>query len=251
VTRDLLLLAAVGFVAQLIDGALGMAFGLISTSFMLGAGLPPAYASAVVHTAEVATTAVSGASHLANRNVDRGLFLRLALAGVAGGVLGAYVLSNVEGKAIRPFIAAYLLVMGCLILMRAARALPLEDARPGYAPPLGLVGGFLDAIGGGGWGPLVTSTLIGSGQAPRKVIGSVNLAEFFITTAVATTFFAELGAVYLPHVLALGAGGVLAAPLAGFAVKHTRPRLLLGAVGVLVTGLALRDLAMAVGRWAP
>jgi uncharacterized membrane protein YfcA len=245
---DYLLLALVGFVAQLVDGALGMAFGLISTTFMLAFGVSPAHASAVVHTAEVATTAVAGASHLANRNVDRGLFLRLAIAGVAGGVLGAYVLSNIEGRAIRPFVAAYLLLMGCLILMRAARALPLEDARPSYAPPLGLVGGFLDAIGGGGWGPLVTSTLIGSGQAPRRVIGSVSLAEFFITTAIAGTFFAELGAVYLPHVLALGAGGVLAAPLAGVVVKRVQPRLLMIAVGLLVTGLAIRDLVLAVSR---
>jgi uncharacterized protein len=245
---DFLLLAGVGFVAQLVDGALGMAFGLISTTFMLAFGLPPAHASAVTHTAEVATTAVAGASHLANRNVDRSLFVRLAIAGVAGGVLGAYVLSNIEGRAIRPFIAAYLLVMGGLILMRAARALPLEDARPAYAPPLGLVGGFLDAIGGGGWGPLVTSTLIGSGQAPRKVIGSVSLAEFFITMAVAGTFFAELGTVYLPHVLALGAGGVLAAPFAGIVVKRVQPRPLMVAVGLLVTGLAVRDLVLAVSR---
>jgi uncharacterized protein len=247
-TSEFLFLAAIGFLAQLVDGALGMAFGLISTTFMLAMGLPPAYASAVVHTAEVATTAVSGTSHLVHRNVDRALFLRLAVAGVAGGVLGAYVLSNIEGKAIRPFVAAYLLVMGALILMRAARALPLEDARPSYAPPLGLVGGFLDAIGGGGWGPLVTSTLIGSGQAPRKVIGSVSLAEFFVTVAVATTFFAELGTVYLPHVLALGLGGVLAAPLAGIMVRRTRPRFLLVAVGLLVTGLALRDLILVLSR---
>jgi uncharacterized protein len=245
---DFLLLAALGFVAQLVDGALGMAFGLISTSFMLAFGVSPAHASAVVHTAEVATTAVAGASHLAHRNVDRSLFLRLAIAGVAGGVLGAYVLSNIEGKAIRPFIAAYLLVMGVLILMRAARALPMEDARPVFAPPLGLVGGFLDAVGGGGWGPLVTSTLIGSGQAPRTVIGSVSLAEFFITTAIAGTFFAELGTVYLPHVLALGAGGVLAAPLAGLIVKRVRPRPLMVAVGLLVTGLAVRDLVLAISR---
>ena len=245
---DFLLLAALGFVAQLVDGALGMAFGLISTSFMLAFGVSPAHASAVVHTAEVATTAVAGASHLAHRNVDRALFLRLAIAGVAGGVLGAYVLSNIEGKAIRPFIAAYLLVMGVLILMRAARALPMEDARPVFAPPLGLVGGFLDAIGGGGWGPLVTSTLIGSGQAPRTVIGSVSLAEFFITMAIAGTFFSELGTVYLPHVLALGAGGVLAAPLAGLIVKRVRPRPLMVAVGLLVTGLAVRDLVLAISR---
>jgi uncharacterized membrane protein YfcA len=247
-TSDFLLLAFVGFLAQLIDGALGMAFGLISTTFMLAVGLPPAHASAIVHTAEIATTAVVGASHVANRNVDRALFLRLAIAGVAGGVLGAYILSNIEGKAIRPLVAAYLLLMGALILMRAARALPLEDARPGYAPPLGLIGGFLDAIGGGGWGPLVTSTLIGSGQAPRKVIGSVSLAEFFVATAIAGTFLAELGTVYLPHVVALGIGGILAAPFAGFVVKRTRPRLLLVAVGLLVTGLAIRDLILVLSR---
>jgi uncharacterized membrane protein YfcA len=247
VTSEFLLLVAVGFMAQMVDGALGMAFGLISTTFMLALGLPPAYASAVVHTAEVATTAVAGASHFANRNVDRALFLRLAIAGVAGGVLGAYILSNIEGGAIRPFVGAYLLVMGVLILMRAARALPLEDARPGYAPALGLVGGVLDAIGGG-WGPVVTSTLIGSGHAPRTVIGSVSLAEFFVTVAVATTFFAELGSVYLPHVLALGLGGILAAPLAGFLVKRARPRLLMVAVGLLVTGLAVRDLVMTLSR---
>jgi hypothetical protein len=124
----------------------------------------------------------------------------------------------------------------------------MEDARPAYAPPLGLVGGFLDAIGGGGWGPLVTSTLIGSGQAPRRVIGSVSLAEFFVTMAIAGTFFAELGTVYLPHVLALGAGGVLAAPLAGIIVKRVQPRPLMVAVGLLVTGLAVRDLVLSVSR---
>jgi uncharacterized protein len=247
-TTELALLALVGFAAQLVDGALGMAFGLISTSFMLMLGLPPAHASAVVHTAEMATTAVAGTSHLAHRNVHLTLFLRLALAGVAGGILGAYILSNIEGAAIRPLVAAYLLLMGVLILMRAARAMPIEDARPGYGAPLGLVGGFLDAIGGGGWGPLVTSTLIGSGHAPRRVIGSVSLAEFFITTAVAGTFFAELGGVYLPHVAALAAGGVLAAPFAGFIVKHVHARPLMAGVGLLITGLAVRDLMMALGR---
>ena len=247
-TTDLVLLAAVGFVAQIVDGALGMAFGLISTTFMLTLGLPPAVASATVHTAEIATTAVAGASHLAHRNVDRALFLTLAIAGAAGGALGAYVLSNVEGRAIRPFISAYLLVMGGLILMRAVRGSDVEDARPSFAPPLGLVGGFLDAIGGGGWGPLVTSTLIGSGHAPRLVIGSVSLAEFFVTAAIAGTFLAELGMVHLDQVLALVAGGVLAAPLAGFIVKRIQPRPLMVVVGLLVTGLALRDLVLAVSR---
>ena len=171
-----------------------MAFGLISTTALLSLGIPPAQASAAVHTAEVATTGASGLSHLYHRNIHRKLLLTLLMAGVLGGVLGAYVLSNIDGKAIRPFVSAYLLVIGVLILIKAAKLAPTdEDAKVGYAAPLGLVGGFLDAIGGGGWGPMVTSTLIGSGHAPRKVIGSVSAAEFFVTVAVATTFFIELG----------------------------------------------------------
>jgi uncharacterized membrane protein YfcA len=212
---------------------------------MLSLGIAPASASAAVHTAEIVTAAVAGTSHALNRNIDWGLFLRLALAGALGGALGAYVLSNVDGSAIRPFVAAYLLIMGLLILMRGLRSDGTEDARTVFAPPLGLVGGFLDAVGGGGWGPLVTSTLIGSGRAPRLVIGSVSLAEFFVTMAIAGTFFAELGASHLEHVAALIAGGVLAAPLAGFVVKKAQPRLLLLAVGLLVTGLALRELVRA------
>lgn len=244
-TTELVLLAVVGFVAQLVDGALGMAFGLICTTVMLGLGIAPASASAAVHTAELVTTAVSGTSHALHRNVHWPLFVRLAAAGALGGALGAYVLSNVDGSAIRPFIAAYLLIMGLLILMRALRKTAVEDVRTTLAPPLGLVGGFLDAIGGGGWGPLVTSTLIGSGHAPRLVIGSVSLAEFFVTAAIAGTFFAELGATHLSHVAALIAGGVVAAPLAGFVAKKAQPRLLFLAVGVLVTVLALRDLSRA------
>jgi uncharacterized protein len=191
-TLEFLTLIGIGFLAQLVDGALGMAFGLISTIALLSLGIPPAQASAAVHTAEVATSGASGLSHLFHRNVDRRLLLTLGVPGVLGGVLGAYVLSNIDGRAIQPFVSAYLLVMGLFILMKAAKLAPTnEDAKVGYAAPLGLVGGFLDAIGGGGWGPMVTSTLIGSGHAPRKVIGSVNVAEFFITVAVATTFFIE------------------------------------------------------------
>src|SRR5262245_61091823 len=148
-TFEFLALIGIGFLAQLVDGALGMAFGLISTIALLSLGIPPAQASAAVHTAEVATTGASGLSHLFHRNVDRRLLLTLGVPGVLGGVLGAYVLSNVDGRAIRPFVSAYLLVMGLFILMKAAELAPTnEDAKVGYAAPLGLVGGFLDAIGG-------------------------------------------------------------------------------------------------------
>jgi uncharacterized membrane protein YfcA len=243
VTLEFLALVAIGFFAQLVDGALGMAFGLISTTALLSLGVPPAHASAAVHTAEVVTTGASGLSHLFHGNIHRRLFLTLGAAGVLGGVLGAYVLSNIDGRAIRPFVAAYLLVIGMLILLKAARLSPTsEDAKVEYAAPLGLVGGFLDAVGGGGWGPMVTSTLIGSGHAPRRVIGSVNAAEFFVTIAVATTFFIELGRALVEHIVPLIIGGVLAAPFGGYVARHVRPHALMAVVGALVSVIALFQL---------
>jgi uncharacterized membrane protein YfcA len=190
----------------------------------------------------MATTAASGISHLYHRNINTKLFVTLSVAGVMGGVLGAYVLSNIDGRAIRPFVAAYLLIMGVFILMRVARLSPMEDATASYAAPLGLVGGFLDAIGGGGWGPMVSSTLIGSGHAPRRVIGSVNAAEFFVTIAVATTFFIELGTAHVEHILALMVGGILAAPFGAYVARYLPPRLLMAVVGVLIVSLAVFQL---------
>jgi uncharacterized membrane protein YfcA len=135
-----------------------------------------------------------------------------------------------------------------LILMKAAKLTPTnEDAKVGYAAPLGLVGGFLDAVGGGGWGPMVTSTLIGSDHAPRKVVGSVNAAEFFVTVAVATTFFIELGTAHVEHIAALIIGGVLAAPFGAYIVRHVPPHALMGVVGVLVSTLAIFQLAKSFG----
>jgi uncharacterized protein len=242
VTPEMLLIFLVGFLAQLVDGALGMAFGLVCSTGLMTIGLPPAAASAVVHTAEVATTGASALAHAWYRNIDWRLFRRLAVAGVVGGVLGALVLSQVNGKAIQPFVAAYLLVMGLFILMRAFRMTPPADARPDFAPPLGLVGGFLDAVGGGGWGPMVTSTLIGSGQAPRQVIGTVNSSEFVVTLAIAIAFFSQLGLTHLGYIVALVAGGILAAPFGAVVVGRVRPRPMMFAVGVLVCGLSLLQL---------
>ncbi len=242
ITGDVLLVGMIGFLAQLIDGALGMAFGLVSSTALMTIGVAPAQASAIVHTAEIATTAASAGSHVWFRNVDWRLLSRLALAGIAGGVLGALVLSNVDGRAIQPFVAAYLLLMGGLILLKALNMAPMDDARPTYAVPLGLVGGFLDSIGGGGWGPMVTSTLIGSGHAPRKVIGTVNTAEFFVTTAIAGAFLSQMGAQHVPYVIALIMGGLLAAPFAGYIVGHIRPRVLMVVVGLVVVALATAQL---------
>lgn len=242
VTETVLLIFLLGFVSQAVDGALGMAFGVMSSTGLMAIGVPPAGASAIVHTAEIATTGAAGASHAWFRNVDWSLFRRLALAGVVGGIIGALVLANIDGKAIQPFVAAYLLLMGALILLRAMKMEPMEDARTGYAAPLGLIGGFLDAVGGGGWGPMVSSTLIGSGQAPRKVIGTVSASEFCVTTAIAVAFFTQLGISHVDYVLALVAGGLLAAPFGAIIARKVRPRPLMFAVGGLVFLLALLQL---------
>ena len=242
---DYLPLVAVGFFAQLVDGALGMAFGVISTSSMLFLGVPPAQASAIVHTAEIFTTGASATSHIAHRNVDWRIVVRLGITGVAGAILGAWFLSNIDASVMRPFISAYLMLMGVFILLKAARMAPARDAPAGWMPPLGFVAGFLDASGGGGWGPISTSTLVGSGHAPRLAVGSVNIAEFFVTIAAATTFFVELGLSPLPQLIALVIGGVLAAPFGGVAAKHIPPRALMIVVGVLVIVLASWQLARA------
>ena len=235
---DFLTFLAIGFFAQLVDGALGMAFGVISTTAMLSLGMSPAHASAMVHTAEVFTSGASAVSHAIHNNINRRLVIELAAAGSVGAVIGAYVLSNIDGRVMRPFVAAYLMVLGLSILLRAFHAPPESDTPPSFAAPLGIVGGFLDAIGGGGWGATVTSTLLGSGHAPRMVIGSVNTAEFFVTVAAATTFFIELGLVPIQALVGLTVGGVLAAPLGAYLARYVPARPLMAAVGLLVVGLA-------------
>lgn len=235
--------AGIGFFAQLVDGALGMAYGVLSTSFLLGAGIPPAAASASVHAAEVVTTGLSGLSHAYFRNIDRRFFVRLAVAGVAGGAVGAYLLSSVPADTVRPFIVAYLGIMGIVILRRAI--LWHRRAAPKSTPiaPLGFVGGLLDALGGG-WGPVVVSTLIGRGGTPRYSIGTVNAAEFFVTLATSITFIATLGIQHWTIVLGLLAGGAIAAPFAGFFSKRIPPRPFTYAVGIAIILLSGWNLAM-------
>jgi uncharacterized membrane protein YfcA len=245
VESSILTFVLVGFLAQVADGALGMGYGVISTSFLLSFGVPPAMASASVHTAEVFVTGASGIAHLGNGNVERRLVMRLVVPGVIGGVLGAYVLTEIPGERIRPVVALYLLVIGAVILRRALaqRAPRLRLVR---LAPLGFVGGFLDSVGGGGWGPIVTSTLLVQGQAPRSAIGSVNLTEFFITVAQAATFWALLGEVQWPVALGLLGGGVLAAPLAAYACRRLPARVVMGLVGALVLVLSLRTIVQAL-----
>ena len=240
---EFLLLLAIGFVAQLIDGALGMAYGVITNSALLMVGLPPAHASAVVHTAEVFTTGASAASHVYHRNVDWRFVMRLGIAGVLGAILGAWILSNLDLAAARRWVYLYLLAMGCYILFKSFRIARHRRDPAKWLPPVGFVGGFLDASGGGGWGPVVTTTLLGSGHAPRQTVGSVNTTEFFVTVAAATTFFVELGAAPLQHLLPIIIGGVLAAPLGGWAVKKVSARALMTAVGCLIIALSAFQLA--------
>jgi uncharacterized protein len=242
ITREILLIFFVGFLAQLVDGALGMAFGVISSTGLMTIGLTPAAASAVVHTAEIATTGVSGLSHAWYRNIDWRLFRKLAISGAIGGVFGALVLSQINGKAIQPLVAAYLLIMGLFILIRAFTIKPAEDVSTGYAPPLGLIGGFLDAIGGGGWGAMVTSTLIGSGHAPRQVIGTVSASEFCVTFAIAIAFFTQLGLSHVSYILALITGGLFAAPFGAIVAGKVKPQPLMVIVGMLICCLAALQL---------
>lgn len=237
-TSDVLLYAAIGFVAQLVDGALGMAFGVISTSVLLALGVPPAVASAGVHAAEVVTTALSGLSHWFHGNVDKRLFLRLAIAGVAGGALGAYVLTELPVKFAQPAVAIYLCAMAGLIVYKAFRKRPPAPVTAGVAP-LGMAGGFLDAIGGGGWGPIVVSNLVARGHSPRHTIGTVNLAEFFVTVAISIAFFFTIAPTYFITAAGLILGGALAAPLAGWMTKRLPSRLLMVMVGGVVLTLGV------------
>jgi uncharacterized protein len=233
---------AIGFVAQLVDGALGMAYGVLTNVALLVIGLPPAHASALVHTAEIFTTSASAASHIYHRNVDWRMVARLGATGVLGAILGAWVLSNVEVTAARRFVYAYLLIMGFYILWKSMRIASVPRKPAGWTVLLGFGAGFLDASGGGGWGPMTTSTLVGSGHAPRYSVGSVNTAEFFVTVSAATTFFTEIGVAPLEHFIPLVLGGILAAPFGGWVVKHVPTRALMTAVGILIVTLSIVQL---------
>ena len=238
----------IGIGAQLVDGALGMAFGLVSSSVLLSMGLPPAAVSASIHTAEVFTTGASGVSHLAAGNVDRRLFLRLALPGAVGGALGAYVLTQLPGEFIRPFIYLYLLALAIFILARAAgRFTPRSEVQ--RVPVLGFFAGLLDASGGGGWGPVATSTLLARGGQARTTIGTVNAAEFIVTLSISATFLLSMGLQHLSIVAGLLVGGMMAALVAALLVKRLKERWVLVAVGVLVLSISLFQIGHALHRW--
>jgi uncharacterized membrane protein YfcA len=239
-----LLFMLIGFVAQIIDGAIGMAYGVFSNSFLLSVGVPPALASASIHTAEVFTTLASGVSHLKFGNVDKKIFRNLIIPGVIGGCLGAYVLSSAPVGYMKIIVNVYLLIIGVVIIVKAVKF--MVSTKPSFKSVslLGGLGGFLDAVGGGGWGPIVTSTLIARNHNPKLAIGSVNLAEFFVTIVESITFFIALGMIDLKIVLGLALGGLIAAPFAAYLCKKLPTRLLMALVGILLVFITLRDMGI-------
>jgi len=244
---DFILFVAVGFAAQLVDGAVGMAYGVTATTVLLSFGVPPATASACIHAAEVFTTGASGLSHWRFGNVQGDLIRRLAVPGMIGGAAGAYLLTNLPGETVRPFVSAYLLLMGLVILWKAWRRDRTRAEPPKRVAVIGLLGGFLDAIGGGGWGPMVASTLIGRGTTPRYAIGSVNLAEFFVTATITGTFVFTIGLELWPIIAGLILGGVLAAPFAAYATKQLPDQPMMILVGCVIILLSVRSLVQALG----
>lgn len=246
-SNDVLLFMAIGFAAQMVDGAIGMAYGITATTLLMSMGVPPAAASASIHAAEVFTTAASGTAHWRLGNVDRRLVVRLALPGMAGAAAGAYLLAAVPSEHIRPIVSAYLLAMGGVIVWRALWPSRRERMAHPHPGPLGLLAGFLDAIGGGGWGAMVTTTLIGRGATPRFAIGSANVAEFFVTTVATAMFVATVGLAMWPAIAGLIIGGVAAAPFAAYATRHLPDKPIMIMVGVVVIVLSLRNLASVLG----
>ena len=238
---DLLLYVLIGFAAQLVDGALGMAYGATASSLLLGIGVAPAVSSATVHAAECFTTGASALSHHTFGNIDKRLFRRLLLPGMLGAAVGAYLLVQMPGDAIKPWIAGYLLLLGLFIIARAFREI-VSRRVTSHLTSLGFFGALIDAIGGGGWGPFVTSNLLARGNEARFTVGTVNAVEFFVTLIASLVFLLTLGVAHWQIVAALALGGVAAAPIGGWFVKHLKPRWMLLVVGLLVVGLSLRTL---------
>ena len=213
--------AAAGFLAQLVDGALGMAFGVTASTILQAAGFAPAVSSATVHAAKTFLTAANGLSHYKLGNVDRELFLKLTASGTTTAVAGAYLLSELEAPWLAPAIQCYLIVAGVLVLSKAFGLKLLPGVNPTL---LGAVGGFADAIGGGGWGPIVTGTLIAADNDPRTTIGSVNTAEFFVSISQTIVFLIALRASYISYFAPFAIGGLVAAPLGAWVCKTLSKR---------------------------
>ncbi len=251
--ESMLVWAIVGALGQLVDGALGMAYGVSCTAVLVSIGIGPALASASVHTAKVFTGLVSGGSHLKLGNVEHDIALRLIAPGVIGGVVGAYVCTSVPGRPLTAIVGCILLAMGLIVLHRFVfkHSVPSTTKRLSSRMllPLGCVAGFTDALGGGGWGPVTTTTLVANKIVPNKAVGSVNFAEFFVTTSEAITFLLLIGWGNFNWFIVLGliAGGIVCAPIAAWLCKRLPRRALGVLVGAAVVVLSIRMILGAVG----
>lgn len=241
--QEFLVFFAIGVFAQLVDGALGMGYGATSTSFLLAYGIPPAISSTGVHVAEMFTTGASAISHHRFGNINKKLVRHLLIPGVLGSIAGAYLLSDViDGDVIKPFIAVYMIVLAVIIIRKALKKNVIKKK----TKKLGILatfGGFMDAVGGGGWGPIVTSTLLGRGRHPRYTIGSVNAAEFAVSFASGITFMLFGGISGWQVIIGLILGGVIAAPIAAVLVNKIKRTPMMIAVGILIIILSLKTLS--------
>lgn len=233
---DLVFYVVAGFLAQIVDGSLSMAYGLTASSILLTAGLPAATVSATVHTAECFTTGASALSHRAFGNVDKTLFKKLIIPAVTGAIIGAYVLSSLAVGMLRPFIAVYLVLMGIIIIYKVWRDFPSRRITS-FIRPLGFFGALIDAIGGGGWGPIVASNLAARGHDIRTTVGTVIAVEFFVTLAASLTFFFTMGLQHFDIILALAGGGILAAPFGAWIVKKVPVKPFMVFVGIFIISM--------------
>lgn len=248
ITADFALFVLGGFIAQMIDGSLGMAYGVSASTFLLSFGISPAASSASVHTAEIFTSGVSGLTHLKFQNVNKKLFKSLLIPGMLGAVVGAYILYSLEeyNYIIRPIVAVYTLALGVAIIRKAILQTK-KRRKTKNVPALASFGGFMDSIGGGGWGPIVTTTLIARGRHPRYTVGSVNLAEFFVSLASSLTFFATIGLSHIQIILGLILGGIVAAPIAAHLTRKLPLKRMMILVGAIVILVSIRLLLKSIG----
>ena len=230
----------IGVIAQTIDGSIGMAYGVTATTFLLSQGVSPAVASSSIHISEIFTTAASGLSHWRLNNINKKLFLNLVFPGIAGGLIGVLILTNIDGQILKPWIAIYLMIMGIYIILKAFKKNILNTKiNSKKITPLAFTGGMIDAVGGGGWGPVVTTTLLSSGHEPKKTIGSVNSAEFFITTTTGLSFAIFIGISNPETIFGLISGGLLIAPFAAKITTKLPTKLIMFIVGILITFLSM------------
>jgi hypothetical protein len=243
INSDILIYMLIGFLAQVIDGAIGMAYGLTSSTLLLSAGVSPAASSSSVHASEIFTSGVSGWMHLKFGNVNTKLFRKLVIPGILGAAIGAFLLSQLEkyNVIIKPIISIYLIILGIIIIYKALRKDKVREKIKRIFP-LGLIGGFLDSIGGGGWGPIVSSTLIAGGRNAKYVIGSANLTEFFVAVASSITFFTMIGIQHWDVITGLIIGGSIASPIGAYLTNRVPHKTIMIMVGIITILISLKRL---------